>query len=71
MSGLGVGGEVLILVEIGRVMLEEDRIGIIFILVRIRVFLLVFNLFINWLFNKNYFEIFMKYIVFLVIFYRV
>lgn len=44
---------------------------ILFILVRIRVFLLVFNLFINWLFNKNYFEIFMKYIVFLVIFYRV
>lgn len=44
---------------------------ILFILVRIRVFLLVFNLFINWLFNRNYFEIFMKYIVFLVIFYRV
>lgn len=36
MSGLGVGGEVLILVEIGRVMLEEDRIGIIFIFVFMR-----------------------------------
>lgn len=35
-SGLGVGGEVLILVEIGRVMLEEDRIGIIFIFVFMR-----------------------------------